>query len=261
MDLTISIISTNEKHFLDVLLPQIPMVAVGVDFEVLLVDNASTDGTSELANRYNFVRIIRNEQKKTFCANHNIAIEQAKGTYVLLLNPDICFDTQEPCLSKMFNFMQQHSDCGISACRVYNYNHDFAFPARRFQTLSIIVARRIPFLASKKIIDRYFYSEHNINSTFEADWLSGCFLFVRKTMLDQTGLLDTRFEKYFEDVDLCRRAKAFGWKVLYFGGTFYYHLEQRASKKIFSTDALKHLKSWFIWKLKQKHYSRLNQLQ
>jgi len=257
MDLTISIISTNEKHYLDVLLPQIPVVAKGLDFEVILIDNASNDNTSDLAEQYPFVRIIRNEKKQFFCANHNVAIEKSSGKYILLLNPDICFDITEPCLSKIFHLMEAHQECGISGCRVYNFDKVFAFPARRFQTLSMVIGRRIPFLASKRTIERYLYSEFDINSTFEADWLSGCFLFIRKNMLDTTGKLDTGFEKYFEDVDICRRAWATGWKVLYFGETYYYHLEQRASKKLFSVNALKHLKSWVRWRRKQKYYIKL----
>jgi N-acetylglucosaminyl-diphospho-decaprenol L-rhamnosyltransferase len=258
MDLTISIISTNEKHYLDLLLPQIPVVATGIEFEVILIDNASNDGTSDLAKQYPFIKIIRNEEKQFFCANHNRAIEKAIGKYILLLNPDICFDTTEPCLSRMFRFMEAHPDCGISGCRVYNYDKVFAFPARRYQTLSIVIGRRIPIFAAKSAIDRYLYKEYDVNSTFEADWLSGCFLFVRKSMLGKTGLLDSGFIKYFEDVDICRRAHATGWKVLYFGETYYYHLEQRASKKLFSKDAIRHLRSWMRWRRKQKYYKELD---
>jgi GT2 family glycosyltransferase len=257
MDLSISIISTNEKHYLEVLLPQIPIAANGVNFEVILVDNASDDDTSEYAGKFPYVNIIRNKKKKFFCENHNSGIEKATGKYVLLLNPDVAFDNNEPCLSKMFEFMEIHPECGIGGCRVYNFNKDFAYPARRFQTPAIALGRRIPIFANKKLIDRYLYKELDINSTFSADWLSGCFLFVRKKMLDQIGLLDTGFEKYFEDVDICRRAWATGWKVLYYGETFYYHLEQRASRNLFSKDALKHLKSWMRWKRKQGYYREL----
>jgi N-acetylglucosaminyl-diphospho-decaprenol L-rhamnosyltransferase len=254
MDLSISIISTNEKHFLDVLLPQIPVVAAGLDFEVILIDNASSDGTSGLAESYPFVKIIRNKDKKNFCTNHNMAIEESLAKYILLLNPDINFDASEPCLKKMFDFMELHPDCGISGCRVYNFDKMFAYPARNYQTISIAIGRRIPYLSSKRLLDGYLYKEYDINSTFETDWLSGCFLFTRKSMFKSTGLLDEGFEKYFEDVDICQRAHATGWKVIYNGETFYYHLEQRASKNLFSMDAIKHLKSWIRWKRKQKYY-------
>ena len=259
MDLSISIISTNEKHFLDVLLPQIPDVALELDFEVILIDNASGDGTSELAKQFQFVKIIRNDTKQFFSFNHNMAIKKSSGKYILLLNPDICFDTSEPCLKKMFDFMESRPDCGISGSRVYNFDKKFAYPARRYQTLSIAVGRRIPILHSKRAIDKYLYKESDIQSSFEADWLSGCFLFIRKSMLDNTGLLDAGFEKYFEDVDICRRAHATGWKVLYYGGTFYYHLEQRASKRILSKDAIKHFNSWLRWKRKQKYYCEMEE--
>ena len=240
-------------------MPQIQVVASGIEFEVILIDNASSDGTSDLAKLYHFVKIIRNEEKQFFCANHNMAIERSSGKYILLLNPDISFDTSEHCVAKMFDFMEKYSTCGISGCRVYNFEKVFAFPARRYQTLSMVIGRRFPFFASKKSIDKYFYKEFDVKSTFEADLLSGCFLFIRKSMLTHTGLLDIGFKKYFEDVDICRRAWATGWKVMYFGETYYYHLEQRASRKLLSKDAIRHIKSWMRWKMKQKYYRKLEE--
>jgi N-acetylglucosaminyl-diphospho-decaprenol L-rhamnosyltransferase len=258
MDLTISIISTNERDYLDMLLPQIYKVSQGLIKEIIIVDNCSDDNTSELGRSFPDVRVIRNDRKRYFSYNHNKVIESARGRYVLLLNPDIMFNEDEPCITRMVQFMDENPGCGISGCRVYNYDRLFAFPARRFPSLATILSRRLPFVYySKSQVARHLYKENDMNSTFDADWLSGCFLMIRKTALDQAGLLDERFLKYFEDVDICRRLQAWGWQVLYYGGTYYFHLEKRSSKKLFSRDAKLHLKSWFRWISRQNYYNNL----
>jgi N-acetylglucosaminyl-diphospho-decaprenol L-rhamnosyltransferase len=251
LDLSISIVSTNERRYIEPMLPTLYQSVRDITFEVVLIDNASTDGLVELAKLYDKLQIIRNDKRLSFCANHNFGICASKGRYVLVLNPDVLFDIEEPCLDKMVQFMDQHPECGVSGCRVYNFDKEFAYPARHFFDWRIILARRLPRLfESDNIIDKYLYRSKDIYSTFECDWLSGCFLFFRKSALDQVGLFDLGYPKYFEDVDICYRMKKAGWKVYYCGDTYYYHLEQRASKKLFTMDAWKHIRSYIHWKAK-----------
>ncbi len=93
----------------------------------------------------------------------------------------------------------------------------------------------------------FFYKDRDIYSTFECDWLHGCFLFFKKDAVKQIGGFDTGYQKYFEDVDVCNRIHKAGWDVCFYGNTYYYHLEQRASKKLFSKDAILHIQSYLRW--------------
>jgi len=249
VDLSVSIVSTNERHYIEKLLPTLYDSGEGISMEVILIDNHSGDRLEEIVNEgYPNLHIIRNSKKLGFCANHNIGIENSHGRYVLVLNPDILFEKGEQCLVKMVQFMDGNPSCGVSGCREYNFQKNFAYPARRFLNLRTILVRRLPkFFYSEKVMCSYFYKDLDIKSSFECDWLHGCFLFFRRQTIEQIGGFDTAYKKYFEDVDVCNRAHKAGWDVLYNGNTYYYHLEQRASKKLFSKDAILHIRSYLRW--------------
>jgi GT2 family glycosyltransferase len=131
---------------------------------------------------------------------------------------------------------------------LYHPDGSFGFPARRFQTLGTIAARRLGL--SRLLgaaVDSYLHKDKPRDAIFDCDWLSGCFLMVRRYAVDEVGSFDLRFRKYFEDVDFCLRMARAGWRVMMNGQTWCYHLEQRASKRTFSKDALIHLQSYLTW--------------
>jgi N-acetylglucosaminyl-diphospho-decaprenol L-rhamnosyltransferase len=164
------------------------------------------------------------------------------------LNTDMYFDPSAQCLDRMVKFMDQHPECGISGCRLHHADGEFAYPARRFQTLPLIIARRLGLgRLLRKTVDRHFYREHSIDDAWECDWLSGCFLMVRREAINDIGFFDEGFVKYFEDVDICLRMARAGWRVMYNGNAYGYHLEGRGSKRLFSADARQHLKSYLYW--------------
>jgi GT2 family glycosyltransferase len=246
-DISISIVSTNEKHYIEPLLETLyDSLTREHSIEIILIDNNSTDSLNEIKSKnYPNLNILRNNDRKTFPENHNIGINAAKGKYILVLNPDILFEKTEPCIDKMIDFMDRNPHCGVSGCRVYNFNKEYAFPARRFFTLPIVLSRRIKLFHSKTVESRYLYKENDIYATFECEWLSGCFLLFRREALNDSGLFDTGYKKYFEDTEICYRIGRKGWKIIYYGQTYYFHLEQRASKKLFSKDALNIIKGYF----------------
>ena len=89
--------------------------------------------------------------------------------------------------------------------------------------------------------------EHTADETWPCDWLSGCFLLVRREAIEAVGRFDEGYGKYFEDVDLCLRMARAGWQVMYHGATSCYHLEARASRNPFSADAWHHLRAYLRW--------------
>jgi GT2 family glycosyltransferase len=96
-------------------------------------------------------------------------------------------------------------------------------------------------------LNDHFYSDHSSDETWACDWLSGCFLMVRREAFLEVGHVDESFGKYFEDVDYCLRMAQSGWRVMYHGAAFCYHLEQRSSKKLLSLDACRHLRAYLRW--------------
>jgi N-acetylglucosaminyl-diphospho-decaprenol L-rhamnosyltransferase len=167
---------------------------------------------------------------------------------VLLMNTDMFFDPRQQCLSRMVEFMDSHPDCGIAGCRLLHADGRDARAARRFQTLPVILARRLGLGAvMRRTLERYFYMDHAAGESFDCQWLSGCFLMLRNKAVEKVGLFDESFGKYFEDVDMCLRMARAGWQVMYHGATSAYHIEQRASRKLLSTDAWRHLRSYLYW--------------
>lgn len=249
VDLEIGVIYTYEDHFLTPLLDSLAASGDAISKRLILVDNASASGVEKWRGVFNRMRVLQNDARLGYGPNLNRILAASSARYVLLLNTDMRFDPEEQCLTKMVRFMDERPDCGIAGCRLYHEDGTFAFPARRFQTMRMIAARRLGKLGRtwRREADRLLYRERQPEEVFECDWLSGCLLMVRRRAYETVGGFDERFAKYFEDVDFCARIVAAGWRVMYNGETYGYHLEQRASKRLLSSDAWRHLRSYITW--------------
>ena len=246
--LEIGVIYTHERHFMPPLLTSMAASCEGRRARLLLVDNASADGAEQWTPLFPEVRVIRNRRRLHYSANLNRVIEHSGSEYLLLLNTDMYFDPPAQCLSRMIDFMDANPRCGLSGCRLLHADGSHAPSARKLQTFSIIAARRLGLAPlMRRTISDYLYADRAPTDTYACDWLSGCFLMFRRAALEQVGLFDEGFVKYFEDVDICHRTALAGWSVLYHGATYCYHLEQRASRRLFSHDARLHLKSYLRW--------------
>ncbi len=192
--------------------------------------------------------VLRNSQRLGYAANLNRILAASTARYVLLLNTDMFFEPREQCLARMTAFMDARPDCGLAGCRLYHADGQEAFAARRFQTLPVLLARRFGLGRwMPGTLARYLYRDRDRGDSFQCDWLSGCFLMLRRAAYRQVGPLDERFGKYFEDVDLCLRMALAGWQVMYHGGTSCYHIEQRGSRRLLSRDGLRHARAYLLW--------------
>ncbi len=248
-DVDVGVIYTYEDHFMPPLLSSLAESADDVAARLILIDNVSENGAEQWKPLFSPTQILRNERRLGYGPNLNRILAASTARYVLLLNTDMSFVPEENVLDKMVAFMDSHPACGVSGCRLYHTDHSYASPARRFLTMRMIAARRLAGvgrLFGDPAAD-LLYRDRDPESVFACDWLSGCLLMVRREAYEQVGGFDERFAKYFEDVDFCARMAAGGWSVLFNGGTFGYHHEQRASKRLFSKDAWLHLRSYVAW--------------
>lgn len=247
-DLEIGIIYTHETEFMPKLLSSLSHSGGNLAMHLILIDNVSQEGTDAWESYFDHTTVLCNQKRLGYADNLNRVLEHSTAPYVLLLNTDMYFEPEEQCLVKMVDFMQTHPDCGIAGCRLYHADGSYAYPARRIQLLKTMVARRLRLggLLSGEI-DRYLYRDRSPHEIFDCDWLSGCFLMVRREAFEQVGCLDSGFKKYFEDVDFCQRMLQAGWRVMLNGGTYCYHLEQRGSARLLSHDAWLHARSYFRW--------------
>jgi GT2 family glycosyltransferase len=247
-DLDVGVIYTGERDLLVPLLETAARSADGIRVRLVLVDNASGDELTDFLHYFPDTRVVTNDSRLTYAENLNRVIEHSDAPLVLALNTDMTFGPESQCLARMVEFMRQNPDCGVSGCQIYHPDGSYGFPARRFQSLRIIAARRLGLsrlLAGD--LEGYLYQEFDRTDSFECEWLSGCFLMMRREALGEAGLFDVAFRKYKEDVDFCLRMAIAGWQVMFCGDTFVYHHEQRASQRLISRDALIHVRSYVRW--------------
>ena len=251
-DLSIIILAYKSKADLARLLPSVYTSQTSRTFEVFVVDNGSDDGTvpwlrSESVNgKYKNFRLIEN-QNTGFAHGNNLAIKQAQGTYILLLNPDT--ELRPDTLESMLEFMDSKPDVGISGCKVVKPDGSLDLACRRkFPNPWNAFARLFLFSNSN-----YNMLASDPDKSQEVDSVMGAFLLIRKSLIEKIGLLDESFFMYGEDIDWCWRCKQAGFKVWYFPRTKITHFKGSSSKKT----PFKALK-WFhdaMWIFYQKHYA------
>lgn len=247
-DLDIGVIYTHERQWMPRLLSTMADSTGRLRPRLLLVDNASEDGVEPYTRYFPATEVLYNRQRWFYAANLNRLLAASTAPYVLLLNTDVYFAPHAQCLAKMLHFMDRHPSCGIASCRIYRPDGQDAYSARRFQTLPIILARRLGLGGPlRRTLDHYLYRDRHIEGAWECDWVSGCFMLIRREAYQEVGGFDTRFVKYFEDLDYCLRMAQAGWQVMYNGATHCYHLESRASRQLFSPDAIRHIQSYLRW--------------
>jgi N-acetylglucosaminyl-diphospho-decaprenol L-rhamnosyltransferase len=248
LDLDIGVVYTGERELMPRLLTSMAASGDGLRMRLILVDNASPDGVEAWLPHFPETMVLRNDRRLGYAANLNRVLDASTARYVLLMNTDMYFEPREQCLGRMVAFMDSQPRCGVAGCRLFHADGVDAHAARRFQTLPLILARRCGLgRLLRGTVDSYFYAEHQPDDTWACDWLSGCFLMVRREAIASVGHFDEGYGKYFEDVDFCLRMSQAGWQVMYHGAASCVHLEQRASRNPFSADAWIHLRSYFRW--------------
>jgi GT2 family glycosyltransferase len=195
-------------------------------FEVVVVDNASIDGSAEgLEQAYPELRLIRNSHNVGYARANNQALRLARAGYLLLLNPDV---TLEPgALATAVAYMDAHPDLGILGPRILRPDGRLDPPARRsFKTPATYLYKALGLsrlLPRHPRFGHYYLSYLDELAITDVDAVVGAFLLIRRAVMERIGLLDERFFMYCEDEDWCWRAKQAGWRVVYHPGIVAHH--------------------------------------
>ena len=205
----IVIVSYNVCQLLDECLQSVKRALQGIDGEIYVVDNLSTDGTVEtLQPRHPDVHFIANKQNVGFACANNQAIRCTDSEYVLLLNPDTV--VYENTLRGVLDFMDQHPEAGGARVRMLTREGKPAPESRR--------AIPTPWVAMLKMLGatrRYYMSHLSWDEPGQIEAISGAFCMLRRKALDQIGLLDEDYFMYGEDIDLSYRLLKGGWQNWY----------------------------------------------
>ncbi|MGA9363873.1 MAG: glycosyltransferase [Bacteroidota bacterium] len=241
MDLSIIIVNYNVRDFLENALLSLEKALEArlldgrrIDGEVFVVDNASDDGSVDLVKKkFPHVHLIINEENLGFARANNIALSQARGKYLLLINPDTV--VQEDTLKVMIDFFDANPDVGAAGCRILNPDGTIQLACRRsFPSpwASFTKTTGLSTLSPRsKLFGRYNLTYLSPEESYEVDAISGSFMMVRRTVYEQVGGLDENFFMYGEDLDWCYRIQKDGWKIYYLHKTQIIHYKGESTKR------------------------------
>lgn len=234
MDLSIIIINYNVKEFLQNLLHSIEKATSNISTEIIIVDNASDDGSVELIKqRFPSCKLISNNENLGFGKANNQALKIATGKYFLLINPDSI--VSEDTFDKMIIFFEKNPWAGLAGCKILNPDGTLQLACRRSYpgpwTSFCKVTGLSNLFPGSKIFARYNLTYLDENKTYEVDAISGSFMMMKKEVYDKVGGFDEEFFMYGEDLDLCYRIKSAGYKVFYVHSTQVIHYKGESTKR------------------------------
>lgn len=233
VDLSICIVSLNSCDLLHDCLRSI-YDQIHLQFEIIVVDNASQDSTIEMLRRdFPGVRLILNDHNAGFAKPCNQALAISRGRYALLLNPDTII--LPSALEQLVAFADAHTQVGIVGPKVLNRDGTMQLQCRRsFATpwdLICYFTGLSKIFPQSRLFARYLVTYRDENETHPVEAISGSCMLIRRETMEQIGKLDEQFFAYQEDTDYCFRAHQGGWEVYYYPGAQIYHYASRGGSR------------------------------
>ena len=234
MELSIIIVNYNVKEFLQNLLHSLQKSVSSITHEIIVVDNASDDGSAEfIREKFPQINLIVSQTNLGFSKANNIALKVSKGKFIFLINPDTI--VSEDTITKMIEFLNEHPDAGIAGCKILNPDGSLQLACRRSfpgpWTSFCKVTGLSALFPKSKLFARYNLTYLDENSTYEVDAISGSFMMMKREVYEKIGGFDEQFFMYGEDLDLCYRIQKNGYKVYYFPGTQIIHYKGESTKR------------------------------
>lgn len=250
--ITVSLITLNQRHHLERLLPTLRPAAARCGAVVRLVDNRSVDRSSEFVrSEYPEIIVNPNPHQAGYGANHNINLRQSETKYFVIMNSDMT--VEENLFLRLAEFMDANPDVGIVSPRVLNEDGTIQGLNKRYPAIFDLVARKFfpPALQERfrKRLDAYEMRDIGYEHQHDVPLLSGAFMFCRTDVLKRLGGFDESFFLYFEDFDLCRRVQK-THRTLYYPGVSVVHFWERATRKnwrfsmYFAAGAFRYFQRW-----------------
>jgi len=234
LDVSLVIVSWNTREILQGCLRSIYEQTRDSTYEVIIVDNASVDGSQEMVKReFPRTTLFENEENRGFAVANNQGMGVAKGRYVLLLNSDTV--VLNGAIQKVIAFADKHPEAAVVGCKVLNPDLTlqptcFMFPSLKNLFLSATYFYKV--FPRSRFFGREQMTWWNRDDVREVDVVTGCFMLVRRESIEQVGRMDERFFMYGEETDWCWRFKKTGWKRLFFPGAEIIHLGGQSSKHV-----------------------------
>jgi GT2 family glycosyltransferase/lipopolysaccharide/colanic/teichoic acid biosynthesis glycosyltransferase len=246
MDVSIIIVTHNSRSPVEACLDSLECHPPSGDYEVLVVDNASSDGTPEMiAERFTSVRLVANDENRGYSRGVNQGIRASTGRLLLIINPDIV--VREGSIDRIVEFVERTPDAGIAGSKLVYPDGRLQYSCRRFYNLRVLLLRRTPLgkiFPKAEALKKHLMMDYDHATSRAVDWLLGACMLVRREAIERVGSMDERFFLYFEDIDWCYRMKNHGWSVYYVPDSVMVHSYERSSaKSVFRKPFVIHLLS------------------
>ena len=213
---SIIIVSYNTKRLTLNCIDSIYKYTKNLKFEIIVVDNNSTDGSREkLSRKYSdkkTFKFVKSSENVGFGAANNLGVKKAKGQYLLFFNSDT--ELKDNFLNEIIDWMDKNPETGISSCALKNSDGSMQITGGYFPNLfRVAIWMTIQDLPMMDTLIKPFHPRTAYISNRELDWVTGAFFLVRKKVFDSLKGFDQDYFMYTEEVDFCYRAKRLGWKV------------------------------------------------
>ena len=258
MKLSIIIVNYNTKDLLKNCIDSITASSPKFAYEIIVIDNASFDGSREVINSYPDIKKIFNRDNAGFACANNIGIETAGGEYVLLLNSDTV--VLPGVIDKMVEYMDKNSDAGILGPKLIGKNGETIQMSWAFQPT--IIREAIQRIFSSYNMEKYSFIKSIVEllqkKTRKVEVILGASMLVRKKVFENIGLLDEKYFLYLEETDFCQRAREYGWNIVFYPEAKVIHLLGQSVSKMKNESQIEYRKSQVYYY--QKHLSKIQQM-
>lgn len=241
-EISIIIVNFNGKTYLESCLSSLKKNIRKIDFETIVIDNNSIDGSPEfISENFPWIQFIRNNENFGYSKANNQGINEARGRFILFLNPDT--QILPGSIDMILEEMKASPSVGaVGPALVSGKN--------RYQ---VSFGKKISFaneFLQKCVLNPYFRKKlKRMQHKYEVGWLSGACLLTRRSVLEETGFFDENFFLYFEDIDLCRRIKKTDRRIIFFPRAKVFHIEG-------ATTCLQSLSSLYYYRQSQIYFYR-----
>lgn len=264
-EVSIIVLSFNTRDMLRSNLTRLERISVGIDAEIIVVDNASHDGSADrVAAEFPRVRLIRAPHNLGFAGGNNRGREAARGDFLILVNSDAF--PEAGALQQGIALMRAHPEVGLAGGLLLGKDgrpepSARCFPSLLNDMLSLTgLAARFP---QSRFFGRFDRTWANPREPAEVDWVPGAFCIIRHSAIAATGFFDERFFLYYEEVDLCRRLRAAGWTIRYWPELRAVHWGGESSKTLADQALSSHGRQLTLWRMRsallyyRKHHGYL----
>jgi GT2 family glycosyltransferase len=233
VDVSVIIVSYNCKNFLDICINSVLSSFSNISGEIIIIDNNSTDGTKKFIRKFkDNIVFIQNNTNLGFARANNIGSANAKGKFLLFLNPDTIIS--ENLIENYIKFYYSKKNIGLLSCRMVDGRGDFLPESKRNTPTKLIALKKIFNLNTG------YYSELDTYEFGKVDVLCGANIFVKKNKFNELGKFNEKYFMYGEDIELSVKSKLRGYENYYLGKNSIIHFKGESND-----DYFRHLKNFY----------------